>query len=53
MSLISTFYGILIIMHELNEHNPPHIHAEYGEYTAMFDFNGKMIGGRFPKKQKN
>ena len=35
MPTICTFYGIMIIMHLTNkEHNPPHIHAIYGEYEA-------------------
>ena len=33
MPTISRFYGILILMHlTQKEHNPPHIHAYYGEY---------------------
>jgi hypothetical protein len=34
-----------------DEHNPPHFHAEYGEYKAMFDFEGDLIKGEFPNKQ--
>ena len=51
MPVISTFYGILIYMYRKNEHNPPHIHAEYGEYTAAFDFEGEIIEGNFPPKK--
>ena len=50
MPTISTFYGIIISMW-FNEHNPPHIHAEYGEYEAAFDFNGNIIEGEFPPKK--
>lgn len=32
---ICQFYGIIILMHlTRKEHNPPHIHAYYGEYEA-------------------
>jgi phosphomannomutase len=33
MPVISRFYGILIKMF-FDDHNPPHFHAEYGEYKA-------------------
>lgn len=33
MPTIARFYGIMIQMRPLNkEHNPPHIHAIYGDY---------------------
>ena len=32
------------------EHNPPHIHAYYGEYEATFYIdNGEIMFGKFPK----
>ncbi len=31
MPVICRFYGILIKMF-FDDHNPPHFHAEYGEY---------------------
>ena len=51
MPTISDFFGIFISMYKINEHNPPHFHAFYGEYEAAFDFNGKVINGKFPPKQ--
>lgn len=37
MPTISTFYGIIITMHLRNkEHNPPHVHAAYGNEAATF-----------------
>ncbi|MBA3291060.1 MAG: DUF4160 domain-containing protein [Actinobacteria bacterium] len=33
MPRISSFYGIVIWMY-YDDHNPPHFHAEYGEYRA-------------------
>ena len=33
------------------EHNPPHVHAFYGEKCAIFSIlNGEMLNGDFPKK---
>jgi hypothetical protein len=34
-----------------SEHNPPHIHAIYGEYTGSFDINtGRLLDGDLPTK---
>ena len=50
MPTISQFYGILVLMHlTRKEHNPPHIHAYYGEYDASFYIsNGGIMNGTFP-----
>ena len=34
MPTVSSFYGIFIKM-LFDDHNPPHFHAEYGEYELM------------------
>ncbi|MBC8531777.1 DUF4160 domain-containing protein [Gehongia tenuis] len=35
----------------MNEHNPPHIHAVYGEHNGMFEISTlKMIEGDLPAK---
>ena len=51
MPTISYFYGILVLMHlTRKEHNPPHVHAIYGEYEAVFLIeNGEILFGKFPK----
>jgi len=36
MPQISFFLGIIIRMF-YRDHNPPHFHAEYGEYNALID----------------
>lgn len=37
MPVISRFRGIVIKMYlKQKEHNPPHIHAIYGDYIGMF-----------------
>ena len=51
MPTISSFYGILILMHlTRKEHRPPHIHAYYGDYEATFYIeNGEVYQGKFPE----
>lgn len=35
----------------MKEHNPPHIHAIYGEYIGMFSlYDGEMFEGDLPNK---
>lgn len=50
MPTVSMFYGIVIRMY-YDDHNPPHFHAYYNGYEAMISFNGKKLGGEFPKKE--
>ena len=52
MPVLSTFYGIVIRMYFLqSEHNPPHVHAIYGEDTAAFDINtGALLDGELPAR---
>ena len=44
MPEISRFFGIIIRMF-YDEHNPPHIHAEYQGQKAVFDFGGSVARG--------
>jgi len=48
MPEISRFYGILIKMF-FNEHNPPHFHAEYGEFKAIITIDKGIVEGKMPK----
>ncbi|MBE5887235.1 MAG: DUF4160 domain-containing protein [Lachnospiraceae bacterium] len=52
MPVISRFYGIVIMMYfKDKEHNPPHIHAIYGDYEGLFWIaTGEMRDGTMPKK---
>ena len=54
MPTISTFYGIIIMMHlKDKEHNPPHVHAFYGERAATFFISdGEIYEGDFPNRAK-
>lgn len=52
MPAISRFYGITIKMFfRKTEHNPPHVHAVYGEYMGEIDIKeSKMLVGDLPPK---
>ena len=54
MPTISSFYGIIIVMHLRDkEHNPPHIHAITQDYDAPFLIStGEVMEGVFPAKAK-
>lgn len=50
MPEISRFYGIVISMF-YDEHNPPHFHAQYGEYKAVIRINDFALAeGYLPPK---
>ncbi len=48
MPEISRFLGIVIYMYH-DEHNPPHFHAEYGEYEVVINIKTGVARGEFPK----
>ncbi len=52
MPILSRFYGIVIRMYfQQAEHNPPHIHALYGDDVAEVDIQtGEIIEGSLPPK---
>lgn len=52
MQILSNFYGILIKMYfQQAEHNPPHIHAIYGEYMGAIDIQtGELLEGDLPNR---
>ena len=50
MPTLSMFYGVIIRMYT-DEHVPPHIHAMYSGEKAVFNFDGDIVKGTFPKKQ--
>ena len=52
MPIISRFYGIVIKMF-FSDHIPPHFHAIYGEYNALYDINSlEIIEGDLPNRAK-
>jgi hypothetical protein len=47
---IARFYGIVIKMFWV-DHDPPHIHAEYGDFRALIDISSlAVIGGALPPR---
>ena len=52
MPVLSRFYGIIIRMYfQQSEHNPPHIHAIYGEHVAAIDIQSReVLEGYLPGK---
>ena len=50
MPEISRFFGIIIKMY-YNDHQPPHFHAEYGEYFAEISIDTlDAIRGNLPQR---
>lgn len=51
MPEITRFYGIIIKIFFRGEHNPPHIHAIYGEHNGLIEISTlEMIEGDLPPK---
>ena len=52
MPEISRFYGMVIKMYFIQaDHNPPHIHAIYGDCMGAIDIQtGDMLEGDLPAK---
>jgi hypothetical protein len=49
MPEISRFLGIIIFV-LYDDHNPPHFHANYGDYNIEIEINTGIIEGKFPKR---
>ena len=49
MPEISRFLGIVISIY-YNEHNPPHFHAEYGEFQIIVEIESGIVNGKFPRR---
>ena len=50
MPILSMFYGIIIRMY-FEDHNPPHIHAEYNGQKVSINLDGEIEAGALPRKQ--
>lgn len=52
MPEIARFYGIIIKLF-FGDHPPPHFHAVYGEYIAVFDIQTlEVIEGDLPNRAR-
>ena len=50
MPQISRFFGIIIMMY-YDDHNPPHFHAQYGDFKAIIGINDfALLEGKLPAK---
>ncbi len=50
MPQISRFFGIVVYMY-FNDHAPPHFHAEYGEYEAVYTIETlEILRGKLPRR---
>ena len=54
MPTLSMFFGIVIRMYlGKKEHNPPHFHAYYQDFKAIFSIDScEMTEGEMPNKQR-
>lgn len=55
MPVITRIDGIVIKMYfSQSEHDPPHIHIKYAEYSAVVSIEtGDILEGIFPTKEMN
>ncbi|MCK5689180.1 DUF4160 domain-containing protein [Myxococcota bacterium] len=49
MPVISNFLGIVIAIYH-NDHEPPHLHAIYGDYEITIDLESGTVSGHFPRR---
>jgi hypothetical protein len=50
MPVISVFLGIVIRIFQ-GDHNPPHIHVQYGDFRAILEIkSGKVLAGKLPPR---
>ena len=52
MPEISRFFGLVIYMY-YNDHDPPHLHARYGEHEMRMEIpTARMIAGHLPARAR-
>jgi hypothetical protein len=49
MPELARFFGIVVYMN-WRDHNPPHIHALYGEHEALLSLDGAVLAGKLPRR---
>lgn len=50
MPRISSFFGVVVFMF-YNDHQPPHFHAEYGEFEAVYIIETlDILRGQLPRR---
>lgn len=53
MPELCRFAGIVIylLFNDTQQHNKPHVHVYYGEYSASIGIDGELLAGSIPRKQ--
>lgn len=53
MPELSRFYGLVIklMYNDTGQHNKPHVHVYYGDYSASIGVDGELLAGSLPLKQ--
>lgn len=41
-----------MFFNDTDRHHLPHIHVQYAEHRCTFDFNGNVLSGSIPNKQR-
>ena len=36
-----------------NDHNPPHFHAQYGDFEIIVEIDSGIVEGKFPRRALN
>lgn len=49
MPVLSRFYGIVVFMN-YRDHDPPHVHARYGDHEVIVELASGVIMGSFPRR---
>ena len=52
MPEISRFYGLILYLN-FRDHNPPHVHAKYGDFEATITIEDGIIKGEMPRRALN
>jgi hypothetical protein len=51
MPELCRFMGLVITMYH-DDHPPPHFHATYGDHEAHVLFDGTILAGQLPPRQR-
>jgi hypothetical protein len=49
MPVLSRFYGIVVFMN-YRDHDPPHVHARYGDHEVIIEIESGLVVGQFPRR---
>ena len=49
LSHFSPTFSIVVYMN-WRDHNPPHVHALYGEHEALVSLDGAVLAGELPRR---